>query len=244
MVDLLEISTSVPYRAGVRKAPTRSRRPQQRSEETREKLARAAVAVFAERGFAGATTRAIAEEAGVALAALPYHFETKEALWRAAAERLFAALERELGTRARGHAALPPRERLENLLADFVRFAARHPELHRFMLHEGGAGESQRLRWLVERHVRPLFRGLSVAIREAQALGLAPAGRPEHLFYAWIGAASMPYAVAPEFRLLTGSEPDDPARVEEHVAFLLRLFRGESPAQHPIRRTAGRRGTR
>jgi AcrR family transcriptional regulator len=228
----------------VRKAPTRRRRPQQRSEETREKLARAAVAVFAERGFAGATTRAIAEQAGVALAALPYHFETKEALWRAAAERLFAALAHELGTRAQSLEAVPPRERLERLLGDFVRFAARHPELHRFMLHEGGAGESPRLRWLVERHVRPLFRGVSAVIRDAQAEGLVPQGRPEHLFYAWIGAASMPYAVAPEFRLLTGSDPGAPARVEEHVAFLLRLFRGERPAQHPIRRTAVRRGTR
>ena len=226
----------------MRKAP-RARRPQQRSQDTREKLVAAAVEVFAERGFPGATTRAIAERAGVALAALPYHFETKEALWRAAAEHLFAGLERELGARVSGVAELPPRERLARLLGDFVRFAARHPELHRFMLQEG-AGESERLRWLVERHVRPLFELATAAIRAAQAQGVAPAGRPEHLFYAWIGAASMPYAVAPEFRLLAGQDPATPARVDEHVALLLRLFGGEGLSQQPIRRTAQRRGTR
>ena len=153
---------------GVGKATTRSRRPQRRSEETREKLASAAVSVFAERGFAGATTRVIAEQAGVALAALPYHFETKEALWRAAAERLFSTLERELGARARDATALPPRERLERLLGDFVRFAARHPSFTASCFTRGRWREPA-LRWLVERHVRPLFRGLSAAIREAQS---------------------------------------------------------------------------
>jgi TetR/AcrR family transcriptional regulator len=227
----------------VRKAP-KTRRPQQRSLDTRDKLVAAAVEVFAERGFQGATTRTIAERAGVALAALPYHFETKEALWRAAAERLFAALEAELGARARGLAKLPAGERLSELIGHFVRFAARHPELHRFMLNENGGGESPRLAWLVEHHVRPLFRGVRTAIRDAQARGLAPPGRPEHLFYAWIGAASMPYAVAPEFRLLTGLDPATPARVDEHVALLLRLFRGVGDVPRGARETAARRGTR
>jgi AcrR family transcriptional regulator len=226
----------------VRKAP-KTRRPQQRSLDTRDKLIATAALVFAERGFQGATTRVIAERAGVALAALPYHFETKEALWRAAAESLFAALRRELGARVQGMADLPPDERLSALIGDFVRFAARHPELHRFMLQEGG-GESPRLAWLVDRHVRPLFRGLRTAIREAQEQGLAPPGRPEHLFYAWIGAASMPYAVAPEFRLLTGIDPAAPARVEEHVALLLRLFRGVGTVPRSARESARRRGTR
>jgi AcrR family transcriptional regulator len=47
------------------------RRPQQRSVETRERLVDAALLVFADHGFAGASTREIARRAGVALAALP-----------------------------------------------------------------------------------------------------------------------------------------------------------------------------
>jgi hypothetical protein len=61
-------------------------------------------------------------------------------------------------------------------------------------------------------------------IAEAQRDGLVPRGRPEHLFYAMIGAASMPYAVAPEYRLLTRDDPSQPARIEEHVEALLGLF--------------------
>ena len=39
-----------------------------------------------------------------------------------------------------------------------------------------------------------------------------------------IGAASMPYAVAAEFRLLTGRDSDAKKLVEEHVETLLALF--------------------
>ncbi len=206
-----------------RSSPPGPRRPQQRSVETRERLVEAALALFAARGFEGATTRAIAERAGVALAALPYHFETKDALWRAAADRLFDRLRRSFEGWARAVGPVDRQDRLRRLFAEFVRFAARHPELHRFMLQEGG-GASPRLAWLVETHVRPLFEGMRAQIAEAQRDGFVPPGRPEHLFYAMIGAASMPYAVAPEYTLLTRDDPSQPARVEEHVQALLGLF--------------------
>ncbi len=201
----------------------RARRPQPRSAETRDRLVEAALSIFAARGFEGATTRAIAARAGVALAALPYHFETKEALWRAAATRLFERLREQFVTRVRGLEGVDLRTRLRLLLRDFVLFAASYPELHRFMLQEG-TGRSARLEWLVETQLRPLFGFVRGLVADAEAAGIVPPGRPEHLFYAMIGAASMPYAVAPEFELLTHQDPASKALVEEHVETLLRLF--------------------
>src|SRR5512134_1304657 len=119
-------------RSRARRRP--ARRPQQRSLDTRDRLVEAALHVFAEHGFEGATTREIARRAGVALAALPYHFETKEALWRAAVDRIFGLLADRFAGALPGLAASEARERPRQLLRDFVRFAAEHPELHRFML--------------------------------------------------------------------------------------------------------------
>jgi hypothetical protein len=57
-----------------------------------------------------------------------------------------------------------------------------------------------------------------------------------------IGAASMPYAVGPEFELLTGVSPDSKALVEAHVALLERLFfPGPGAAGEPRRRSASSR---
>ncbi len=54
-------------------------------------LLEAAEAIFAEQGFAGATTAAIARRAGVPKANLHYYFATKEALYRAVIERVLIA---------------------------------------------------------------------------------------------------------------------------------------------------------
>lgn len=53
----------------------------QRGAETRTRLLDAAMDCFAERGFAGTTTRAICARAGVNLALLHYHWGSKERLW-------------------------------------------------------------------------------------------------------------------------------------------------------------------
>ena len=211
----------------MRQAP---RRTQRRTLATRERLLEAALPIFAAHGFDGATTREIAKRAGVALAALPYHFETKDALWRAAVDRIFALLHDAVAVRLDALAGLEPRERLRHALRDFLAFAAAHPELHRFMLQEGTA-PSERLTWLVERHVRPVYERLTGWFADAQHAGVVPAGRTEHLFYAMIGAASMPYAMAPEFALLTGREPDD--LLDAHTDLLVSLVLREPHSPRP-----------
>jgi hypothetical protein len=113
--------------------------------------------------------------------------------------------------------------RLRLLLRDFVRFQAAHPELHRFMIQEGIA-KSPRLEWLVETHIRPIYEFVRSTIAEAQRSGMAALGRPEHLHYMLIGAASSLYALGAEFELLTGEDPTDETLVSEHVAALERIF--------------------
>src|SRR5271163_2452865 len=61
-------------------------RGQERGMVTRQRLIDAALAVFGEYGFDGASTRTLADRAGANLAAIPYHFRSKEGLYRAAAQ--------------------------------------------------------------------------------------------------------------------------------------------------------------
>lgn len=59
-----------------------------RGDVTREKLLTSSIDVFGRYGFDGATTRMLAETAGVNLQAIPYYFGGKEGLHIAAAEHL------------------------------------------------------------------------------------------------------------------------------------------------------------
>jgi TetR/AcrR family transcriptional regulator, regulator of cefoperazone and chloramphenicol sensitivity len=57
----------------------------ERGQATRQRLIDGALAVFGEFGFDGASTRMLADKAGANLAAIPYHFRSKEGLYCAAA---------------------------------------------------------------------------------------------------------------------------------------------------------------
>ena len=68
-------------------APGARPRPQRSDgEQSRERLLHAALALFAERGFAKTSTRDIAEAAGTNIAAISYYFGDKAGLYRAVFE--------------------------------------------------------------------------------------------------------------------------------------------------------------
>ncbi len=68
----------------------RARRPSAggyaRGDETRQRIIDAAIQLFGQHGFAGASTRDIAAAAGVNAPALQYYFENKEGVYQACAE--------------------------------------------------------------------------------------------------------------------------------------------------------------
>ena len=179
-------------------------------EQTKERIIDAAVEVFASQGFGAASTRVIAGRAGVTQGLVTYHFASKEALWRAAADRIFGRLTE----------AFPPTEAGDArdagaLIRAHVVFSARHPEVFHFMV-DAGRHDDERLRWLIDTHLGPWFSALTGADASRQ--------RAAHLYYAVVGAASLMFAVAPECRSLTGVDPTTEAAIGRHADLLVDLF--------------------
>ncbi len=210
-------------------APVRSRQPQARALETRERLVASALHEFAERGFGGASTRHITERAGVALASLPYHFKTKDALWRAAADHIFGVFIEQFTRRIEGLAGVDPLTCLRLVLRDFVFFSAAHPELHRFLLQDG-AEKTARLEWLVERHVRPILDQLQRLFDDLADTGYPVDRDSSQLFYRLVGATATAFAASAQVELLTGRDPFSKASVEAHADAMVRLFFPDPPA--------------
>ncbi|WP_213881501.1 CerR family C-terminal domain-containing protein [Pseudomonas sp. dw_358] len=69
----------------------------QRGEQTRARIIEAAVAVFGQRGYEGASTREIAAAAGVNAPALQYYFEGKEGVYLQCVEQMISLLWRQMG---------------------------------------------------------------------------------------------------------------------------------------------------
>ncbi len=97
----------------------------QRGEETRGRILEAALELFAASGFEGASTRTIAERAGVNLPAIQYYFGSKEGLYRAVVEQFSQEMQAgvaPIAERIRAELATgqPSRRRLVGLLCDML----------------------------------------------------------------------------------------------------------------------------
>jgi AcrR family transcriptional regulator len=96
-----------------------------RGEETRGRILDAALELFAASGFEGASTRAIAESAGVNLPAIQYYFGSKEGLYRAVVELFSQEMQAGVGPiaqriRAELASGQSSRRRLIGLLCDML----------------------------------------------------------------------------------------------------------------------------
>lgn len=98
---------------------------QQRGEDTRRRILDTALALFAAEGFSGASTREIAERAGVNLPAIQYYFGSKEGLYRAVIAHIgeqLAEMIAPIAARARDCLAsgTPPRNQVIDLLCELI----------------------------------------------------------------------------------------------------------------------------
>lgn len=102
--------------------------------DTRAAVLAAARKLFAQRGFDGTSTRAIATAAGANLGAIPYHFGTKDALYEAVlatvAEPLVARV------RAADAGAPSPLDAIEAIVRAFAGYLADYPEVPALMVRE------------------------------------------------------------------------------------------------------------
>jgi TetR/AcrR family transcriptional regulator len=196
--------------------------------DIRQALLDSALVEFGAKGFDGASTRAIASRVQAHQPQINYHFESKTALWTAAVNYLFGLLGEALGGVLPAKLTEFDASQLADAFADAIRrlvqFAAEHPELNQIMVHEGTAA-SDRLTWMTETHVKPVFDAIRPVWQILRDAGFAAPIENEILYYVLVGAASLPYVNAPEVRLLTGRDPSSPKWIRAHadgmVAILL-----------------------
>ncbi|MEP5766686.1 MAG: TetR family transcriptional regulator [Halieaceae bacterium] len=196
------------------------RRTQERTEQTRTKLLDAAVHLFSEQGFEGISIRDLEKAASVQRGLLAYHFEDKETLWKAAADRTFGLMSDEVDARVDILRDLSEQERIAAMIRFYVRFSARHPELSRLLSQEGRQ-DSWRIQYLVEHHVSRITAALEKPVRAALNLN-----REEftHWFYMLVGAASTIFSHSPECQILFGVDSRQEKIVSAHADMLVTML--------------------
>ncbi len=128
-------------------SPTPAAPRRRKGERTAERILDAAEALFAERGYAGATLRDVAAEVGLRTPSLYNHFPSKESLYAAVLERgispVLDVLTEVVETRNRSDRDV--RQTVERTMG----LVGKHPNLPRLIQHETLSGG---------RHLTPMLR--------------------------------------------------------------------------------------
>jgi len=193
------------------------------TERSRDRILSAALEEFANRGFDGTTTAEIARRAGVTQPLVHYHFDCKDALWRATVGGAFVSAAGSFDGVMQELADLDAIDQMKVLVRRFVRFSATHPELGRIISYEGVQG-GPRLQWLIEHHMTgqfEWFRDLLVQGMDDGRIKRLPA---EHVLSSLSAASAYLFIVKAAMYDLHGIDVADPAVIEAHADTVVEIF--------------------
>jgi TetR/AcrR family transcriptional regulator len=125
-----------------------------RPTDTRDRVLQVAQALFAERGYRGASLRDIAKRIGIKAPSLLHHFPSKQQLYLAVLDKMFESLEDAANAIAWGRESR--QERMRQAVTDAIDFIASRPDFVRIMWKEM-ADESGVGRQVLKRRLPPLF---------------------------------------------------------------------------------------
>jgi TetR/AcrR family transcriptional regulator len=176
-------------------------------EENERSLLEAAEQIFAEQGYSGATTAAIARRAGVPKANLHYYFATKEGLYRAVVERVLTAW---LAAAAPFDASEDPRQALASYIGAKMDLARAMPLASRIWSAEIMRGAPM-IQDFLDTTLTEWVASREQAVKRWIAAGRLKPIEPKVLFY-MIWATTQQYAnAAHEMATLNGGRPLDDA---------------------------------
>ena len=199
------------------------RKQQERSIVTQQKLLDAAIQAFSENGFKGTSTRDIAERAGVHHPLITYHFKNKETLWRAATDKIFREFNISLVKAMAEVPDVDAKAKATTFVRTYLQYSRSQPALHRIILQEANY-PSERLDWLVENHLRPMFNEVHKALANLQDIGVAPAGNPALLFNMIRVCAGGLIALKLELKHTSDIDLDSDEEIDELAEMIIRVF--------------------
>lgn len=199
---------------GTRTART-GRPPAELAPATLEQILSAALRMFADKGYDGASVAALNRELGVSHNLIHQRFGSKEKLWYTTVDWAFtdiaAQLLQELNDPTGG-----PLEQARRFIRRFVLIIAHRPEALRLVNIEGVA-ETPRLAYLYERHIEPTLTALTVRLRQLMDQGeLAPVSM-RTLYFLITHGTTAPYSLLGLARRIGPGDPLDPDAIAEHA---------------------------
>ena len=198
---------------------------------TKSKLLQAGIKVFSNHGYSGGSVRQIAELAGTNIASVTYHYGSKKQLWQAAFTHLQDRLIEAIFVDQDKWRDMTPYERVKNTTRIYVRFCARHPELHRISMFEMIHG-GEMLDWMNDQKLA-LFSLKSMEwVSLAQDEGVYSSDVSAiHLHFITTHASNSIFLLAPHIKSTFGIDVFEDEQIEKFADAIISLFLNNAPTE-------------
>ncbi|MDR6511591.1 AcrR family transcriptional regulator [Novosphingobium capsulatum] len=186
----------------------------------RKRVLDAALKVFARVGFAGASVRMIAAEAGIEQGHLTYYFPSKMALWRGVVEAFAPEPLRRVKAALPASAGLDAASAARLVLPELLRCFADNSELTRLMLQELSVN-SDRSAWLANHFAQPVWAAVQPLFQHLDEEGHLRGTPPELAYFTMIGSALVTFGNAELIHRFTTQDPLSRDAVEQAIEHIV-----------------------
>lgn len=195
--------------------------------DQRASLVAAALEVFADAGYAGASLRDIAARADCDAGLIRYYFGSKDDLWNGALRELAGQLRHEFAEVLEGEtepdSPAAAADQLARVIRWYIDVSARYPGLSRLMVAESSR-KSERQRVISQIIVQPFYDLMAGLIEAAKAHGVVPDVSTRTLFFLITHGASFPMSIPALTNDLPGPNISKPAALDDHTESFIRLI--------------------
>ncbi len=194
--------------------------------DTRSKILKAAIEMFADAGYENTSLRQITNQAGVNHGSIKYHFNNKEELWRESVAFLYAQMEGAFNLSDTRWDSMSTLDKIEFSMRTYIRYVAKHPEFFKITMMET-LYNSSRLEWLAENITIPYTRESLALVKQAKSEGIYSPNIPDmNLFYLLIAASRYVFFLAPEIGRVFGKDMTSDLEIKRHEDAVVELFLG------------------
>lgn len=190
------------------------------SSALKAELLDAALALFGEKGFEGASLSMIAQRAKADTALSRYYFGSKQGLWTAAIDHLTSQLDLEITTVLQDTADTNV-EKLKAVIHWFVRMSAQRPYLARILVFEGN---TERTPYVAQNVIEPFYVLLSTLIDQAKLDGYIPKVETRTIFFMITHGGSFPMSMPELTNAFPGGNIKGKVALERHAQSIIRLI--------------------
>lgn len=203
------------------------------SREQKQALTEAALEIFGEKGFEGASLSQIATRAEGDIGLIRYYFGSKSDLWFGVMRELATELAEEL----RSHLAKAPPspdKTLKTIIRWFVEMSARRPYLSRIIVLEGSL-DNDRAKFIATDVIGPFYQILSRLLGDAKKAGHVPEISNRTIFFMITHGGSFPMSMPTLTNSLPGGDIRSARALKRHSESIITLILRDGLKEGPTK---------